>query len=317
MRRNRLNTSILQKRIKLAPIVVFVYNRPWHTKKTVEALKKNKLAKESKLFIFSDGAKNKEAEKEVKKVRAYIKIITGFKSIKIIKRKENFGLAKSTIQGVTKVVNKYGKIIVLDDDLVTSKYFLKFMNEALNLYEKENKVVSIDGYLYPVKNKMPETFFIKGTDCWGWATWKRAWDLFEINGQKLLSKLKARKLEKEFDINGSYPFTKMLKDQIKGKNDSWAIRWRASAFLKDKLTLHPGLSLVQNIGFDSSGTNCPSSDLFKAKISNKPILLKKIPIKQNELALREIEKFYKSILLKRIIGRIKKEINKIRDIFKK
>jgi len=308
MKGNGLNNSILQKQIKLAPIALFTYNRPWHTKQTIEALKKNELANKSELFIFSDFPKNKDAEKNVKEVRKYLKMITGFKSIKIIKRKENFGLAKSIISGVTKIVKKYGKIIVLEDDIVTSKYFLKYMNKALDLYKDENKVASISGYIYPIKSKLSGSFFLKKTNSWGWATWKRAWDLFEENGQKLLNELKEKKLEKEFEINGSYPFTKMLKDQIKGKNDSWAIQWYASIFLKNKLVLYPKYSLVQNVGFDDTGIHCDSSKMFNVNLSNEPVSLNKIPIKESKLALKEIKKYFRDIKLKRIISRIKREI---------
>ena len=132
-----------------APIVLFVYNRPWHTQQTVEALQKNKLASESELFIYSDDAKNDDARVSVDEVRKYIDNITGFKKITVIKRDKNWGLASSIIDGVTKIVNKYGRIIVLEDDLVTSPYFLKFMNDSLEVYEKRNDVFSVTGFNYP------------------------------------------------------------------------------------------------------------------------------------------------------------------------
>ncbi|HRU00618.1 MAG TPA: glycosyltransferase, partial [Victivallales bacterium] len=197
--------------MKLAPIALFVYNRPWHTRQTVTALQNNELAAESELVVFSDGPKvekNKEKtknnEEKVKEVRDYIKSINGFKTVKIIERTQNLGLANSIISGVTEIVNQYGKIIVLEDDLVTSPHFLRFMNEALDLYEKEEDVISIHGYVYPIPD-LPETFFLKGADCWGWATWKRGWDLFEPDGKKLLRELKEKKLLKRFDFNGTYP----------------------------------------------------------------------------------------------------------------
>ena len=223
--------------MNLAPIVLFVYNRPWHTKQTVKALQNNDLANKSKLYIFSDAAKNDAEVENVEKVREYIKTIDGFKHITIVEREKNCGLANSIISGVTEIVNSYGKIIVLEDDLVTSKYFLSFMNGALEFYKDESKVISIHGYIYPIKSDLPETFFIKGADCWGWATWKRGWDIFEADGKKLLDELKDKNLEKKFDINGSYAYTRMLSGQVARRNNSWAIRWYASAFLKDKLTL--------------------------------------------------------------------------------
>lgn len=154
--------------INVTPIILFVYNRLWHTKQTVEALQKNDLASESELFIFSDGPKP-GAEEKVKEVREYLKTITGFRKVTIIERDTNWGLANNIIDGVTKIVNEYGKVIVLEDDLVTSPGFLTYMNEGLKIYADEEQVASIHGYIYPLKHpeRLPETFFIRGADCWG------------------------------------------------------------------------------------------------------------------------------------------------------
>ena len=174
----------------LAPIVLFVYNRPWHTKQTVEALQKNELSSESELFIYSDASKNKEAEEKVQEVREYIRTIDGFKKVTIIEREKNWGLANSIIDGVTKVVNEYGKIIVLEDDLVTSPYFLKFMNESLEFYKNEKKVWHISGWNYPIfKEQKCGTFLWKKMNCWGWSTWKDRWQYFEKNPENLLKNL--------------------------------------------------------------------------------------------------------------------------------
>ena len=293
----------------LAPIALFIYNRPWHTQQTVEALQKNELANESELFIYSDAAKNEQASESVNAVREYIKTINGFKEITIILRDKNWGLADSIIDGVTEVVNKYGKIIVLEDDLVTSPYFLKFMNEGLTMYENEDKVASIHGYIYPIDN-LPNTFFIKGADCWGWATWKRAWDVFEPNGQKILDELKSRGLEKGADFNNSYGLTQMLKDQIKGKNNSWAVRWYMSAFLKDMLTLYPGKSYVQNIGDDDSGTHCGVSDIFRVELSTSNNI-NRLELVENSDSRKKIEIFFDSIngtFIQKLKTRIKRLI---------
>ena len=293
----------------LAPIVLFIYNRPWHTQQTVETLQKNELANESELFIYSDAAKNEQASESVNAVREYIKTINGFKEITIILRDKNWGLADSIIDGVTKIVNEYGRIIVLEDDLVTSPYFLKFMNEGLTMYENEDKVASIHGYIYPIDN-LPNTFFIKGADCWGWATWKRAWDVFEPNGQKILDELKSRRLEKEADFNNSYSVTQMLKDQIKGKNNSWAVRWYMSAFLKDMLTLYPGKSYVQNIGNDDSGTHCGVSDIFRVELSTSNNI-NRLELVENSDSRKKIEIFFDSIngtFIQKLKTRIKRLI---------
>lgn len=299
-----------------APIALFVYNRAEHTKKTVEALQKNTLAKESELFIFSDGWKNDESKFGVEKVRNYIKTVSGFKKVQIIERDRNFGLAKSIISGVTEIVNRFGKIIVLEDDIVTSRYFLEYLNQGLSLYEKNGDVVSIHSYIYPVKIKLPETYFLKGADCQGWATWKRGWDIFEPDGQKLLDQLESRGLTREFDFSGSYPYTDMLRGQIAGKNSSWAVRWYAAAFLENKLTLYPRESLIYNTGFDASGVHCGTIDNFNKtdQVQDIKIEIRRIEIKENPMARRAVTKYFKSLkpaITQRIIDKIKRICSKI------
>src|SRR5512146_318351 len=211
-----------------APVALFVYNRPWHTRQAVEALLANAEAPETPLYIYSDAPKDAAASKLVAEVRGYIASITGFKSVSIIERDHNFGLASSIIDGVTRMCRENGRVIVLEDDLVVSRYFLKFMNDGLRFYEDDDRVISISGYVYPVRERLPETFFLRGADCWGWATWKRGWDLFEEDGRKLLEQLVGKGLLDRFDLFGAYGYSQMLRDQIRGKNSSWAVRWYAS-----------------------------------------------------------------------------------------
>lgn len=292
----------------LSPMVLFVYNRPWHTRQTIKALQKNELADRSDLFIYSDSPKNEQTEKAVKKVREYIHTIDGFKTITIREREKNLGLAGSIIDGVTAIVNEYGRLIVLEDDLVTSPFFLRYMNDALILYENEEKVISIHGYIYPLSEKLPSTFFLRGADCWGWATWKRGWDLFEEDGQKLLNELEEKKLTRLLDFNRTYNYTQMLRDQIAGKNDSWAVRWLVSAFLRERLTLYPGISLIRNIGLDGIGTHCGTSDAFDVKIAQEPISVQPIDIVENAKAKKIIEDYFRYLnpsLLGQLLGFVK------------
>jgi hypothetical protein len=275
----------------LSPVVLFTYNRLWHTQQTVESLVKNDYASESELFVFSDGGRDGEDWEKIQKVREYLKTISGFKKVEIFESEYNKGLANSIIDGVTKIVELDGKIIVLEDDLVTSKYFLRYMNDALEIYKNDEDVACITGYVYPIKN-FPQTFFIKGADCWGWGTWKNAWDIFEQSGEKLLNEIQSKKLETEFDFNGNYPYVQMLKDQINGKNNSWAIRWYASAFLKDKLCLYPGESFVQNIGHDCSGVHCAETNLFDVQMSSSCEKIEKIPTFENKNCRKLFENFF-------------------------
>lgn len=295
----------------LAPVILFVYNRPFHTKNTVRALQKNTLASQSELFIYSDGAKNDNQRESVNAVREYLKEIEGFKKVTVIERYTNFGLANSIIDGVTKIVNEFGKVIVLEDDLVTSPYFLAYMNDGLKLYENDKNIASIHGYIYPIDN-LPDTFFIRGADCWGWGTWKRAWNVFEPDGKILLEKLKSRGLQNEADFNGSYQYTKMLEDQIIGKNNSWAIRWYISAFLEDMLTLYPGKSFVENIGNDGSGTHSEETKVFSAITNACFTELTKINVVENSYCRKRIEEFFLS-MKRNIFYRI---YNKIIRVFK-
>ena len=296
-----------------APIALFVYNRPFHTMCTISALANNEYAKDSELIIFSDGP-NAESDKEkVAEVRNFIRTISLFKSIRIVENEVNKGLARSIIEGVTEVLKSSETIIVLEDDLVTSPHFLQYMNDGLDLYQHDERVISIHGYMYPIKEELPETFFLRGADCWGWATWKRSWQLFESDGAKLLEQLKSQNLTYEFNFGGSYPYVRMLKDQIKGRNNSWAIRWHASAFLANRLTLYPGTSLVQNIGHDGSGVHSLKSNQneYLVGLSPRKILLKKIELTENSAAKKIIARFHKEqqSVVNAVIRKIKMFVN--------
>ncbi|CAB5084804.1 sugar transferase [Olavius algarvensis associated proteobacterium Delta 3] len=257
--------------MKYAPIALFVYSRLGHARETVHALKNNQLASESDLIVFSDGPRSDRDVESVKQVRQYILGINGFKSVSVVLRDQNLGLSRSLISGVSQVLETYDRTIVLEDDIITSPFFLQYMNDGLNYYVDDERVISIHGYVLPVKYTLPETFFLIGTDCWGWGTWRRGWALFNSDGRYLLNELIKRKLVRQFDLDGAYPYTRMLKRQINGKNDSWAIRWYASAFLENKLTLYPGRSMIQNIGTDASGTHCGINRDYDTSISSEPI----------------------------------------------
>lgn len=277
----------------LAPILLFVYNRPLHVRRSIESLLANELAKESELYIFSDAAKDEATQPNVNEVRQFIHSIKGFKEIHYVERTENWGLARNIIDGVTRLVNEYGRVIVLEDDLIVAPYFLQFMNDALETYKDEDDVCHIQACDFTKDPILPDTFLIKWTGSWGWATWKRAWKLFNPNGQELLDELIKRKLTYRFDFNGKYGYTRMLRNQIKGKNNSWAIRWNASLFLADKLSLNVGKSLIQNEGFDGSGTNCGSGNLYASDLWMKPLPVVKIqPIVENEAARQAFSNYY-------------------------
>lgn len=300
--------------MNLAPIALFVYNRLSHTRQTVEALAKNELAADSELFVYSDGPKSDTDRANVTAVREYLKTITGFKTVTVVEREANLGCARSITGGIGEIVNRFGQIIVVEDDIVTSPYFLRFMNEALELYRDDERVACIHGYLYPVAEKLPETFFIRGADIWGWATWKRAWDIYEPDGRKLLDELKERSMVHDFNFDGRCDITRMLEEQIAGKIDTWDIQWYVSAFLNERLTLYPGKSLTRNIGYDSSGTHCRTNDLYSVELSETPVTLSRITIKENPIAKKAIGNFLKKAnpgILGKLLNKIIKLANKI------
>lgn len=294
-----------------APVLLFVYNRPDHVKRTVEALQHNTLAAQSNLYVYSDGARDESQQAAVNEVRQFVQTITGFKSVTIIERPKNWGLARSIIDGVSIRVNEAGKVIVLEDDLITAPYFLQFMNDALDLYENEPRVGHIQGCDFTQDPSLPDTFLIKWTGSWGWGTWKRAWKYFNSDGRALLDELKRRNLTYTFDFNGKYGYTRMLRRQIEGKNNSWAIRWNASLFLNDMLSLNVGKSLIQNEGFDGSGTNCGGGGLYASTLYMKRLPVERIePIEENIQARMAYVRYYArtNSFMAKAIRRIKRTL---------
>jgi glycosyltransferase involved in cell wall biosynthesis len=301
--------------MEYAPIVLFTYNRLDCLKKTIEALQQNLYAEMSEVHIFSDGPKDAESDVSVKKVREYLKTITGFASVNIINRQKNLGLANNIIDAVTNTIQRYGAVIVLEDDLITGKYFLKYMNDGLNVYREDDEVISIHGYGYLSESIVPETYFIKTADNLGWATWGRGWELFETDENILLQEIKRKNLTRQFDRNGSYPFTKSLESQAFGETNTWAIRWYASAFLNDKFTLYPKHSLVYHIGDGPEATNYKrrqgkddplSVDLYQGKIE-----VEKIDVRET----MTIGRLYNRFLKKYIPSLHTRVINKLERIF--
>jgi acetyltransferase-like isoleucine patch superfamily enzyme len=238
----------------LAPIVLFVYNRPWHTRQTLEALEANVLANESMLFVFADGPKPNASAEDIDKineVRSIVKEKQWCKSVELIESDANKGLAQSVIAGVTQIVNQYGRIIVLEDDLITSPWFLTYMNEGLEMYENNQNVYSINGYMFPIDyGNDCDTFLCPlATSSWGWATWKDKWKVFDFETKYKYNIQHNLLLKNRFNI-AEYSFSSMLDNK-----NSWAIRWYYSVFCRNGLGLFPTKTLVNNIGCDGSGVH--------------------------------------------------------------
>jgi hypothetical protein len=298
-----------------SPITLFVYNRPIHTKKTVQALLKNKLASKSILYIFSDYPKKEEHIKDVKQVREYIHTIKGFKEIHIIERKQNYGLAKSIIEGTTEVINKYRRVIVLEDDLVTSPAFLDYMNFLLDKYEKEKKIFSVTGYNYPPRlMKIPteykyDTYFSPRACSQAWGTWKDRWGDVDWEVKDYEEFKNNKQLQKDFN-NGGEDMTDMLINQMEGKLDSWAIRWCYHHFRNKAFCNYPTFSFAENIGHDGSGVHSGSNNKFSQKELNLKVKFKLPPIVElNSKIMNNFKKVYKKNRLKKFILKIIKTTN--------
>ena len=291
----------------LSPIVLFVYNRPWHTQQTIEALQKNELAIESDLIIYSDEAKTENEQENVDKVRLYIDQINKFKKVTIIKRETNWGLANNIIDGVTKVVNQYGKIIVLEDDLITSPYFLKYMNEALEIYKDEEKVWHISGWNYPIdSDNLKDVYFCYVMDCWGWATWKDRWKYYEKDADKVINEFNKEDIKK-FNLDESEDFFQQIIYNKEKKINTWAIFWYATIFKKDGLCLHPSQTFVKNIGHDGSGVSGGINEVFASKISLNKNIDFILDIDENKIALERIRNYFISLkksFLIRVINKL-------------
>jgi hypothetical protein len=246
-----------QDQSDLAPIALFVYNRPEHTQKTLESLRRNALALRSDLFIFSDAARHETNASSVRKVRQLIREVSGFRSVSITERKDNFGLANSVIDGVTLVCRRFGCAIVMEDDLLTSSNFLSFMNQALKRYVNQPRIFSVSGFnfaLSPPAGYCYDAFTCYRSSSWGWGTWvdrwlKADWDVTDYEEFRVDSK--CRRL---FNRGGE-DLSRMLDLQMAGQLDSWAIRWAYTHFRCDALALLSTSARVYNIGLDGSGVH--------------------------------------------------------------
>lgn len=279
-----------------APITLFVYNRPTHTRRTIEALQKNILAKDSDLIIYSDAAKKPEAAEGVREVREYIRSISGFRSVSFVERDKNWGLANSIIDGVTAVVNEYGRIIVLEDDLETSPYFLSYMNDALAYHENTSEVMHVSGCRYPVESfGTDDTFFLHVPLCWGWATWRRAWSTFEKN-ISIMDRFD-KNMVKHFNFGNTYPYWQQLELNRSGVLNTWFVFWYANVFLRGGLSLFPSRSLVRNIGMDGSGVHSGKSADYEVELSKAPVKIAMIPLVESKDGYERHKRYFQKMKL--------------------
>ena len=295
---------------KLAPIVLFTYYRLNTLRTTIQFLKKNKLANHSNIYIYSDFYKSNADKHNVLKVRKYLKSIKGFNQKKIILRKKNYGLAKNIINGVGEVLKGNTKVIVLEDDIKVSKYFLDYMNQTLNLYKNKKKIWHISGWNYNIKvSNSYDAYFTRTMNCWGWATWKDRWKYFNKNPNEIIKKWSSKDVYR-FNFDGSYNFFSQIEKNKSKKINTWAIFWYATIFQNRGLCLNPKKTLVSNIGIGNSASNTKSfDDVFNGNASNLVFLPKKFPTKLIE------NKYIFSVIRNKFL--IMKVRNKIKYFFKR
>lgn len=298
--------------ISPAPVVIFAYNRPDHLKSLLISLSKNRGSSNSSVVVFLDGPKNDFDLFQQSKILDVLNGTFPFKSIEVRKSERNKGLANSVRLGVTQMLSENSRVIVLEDDLVLSPFFLEYMNNALDFYESQTNVASIHGFQYPLKQTLSEPVFFRGADCWGWATWRDRWDKVSFDSLDLSKKIEELDLIDSFNLRGSMDFYGLLLNQSRGKVDSWAICWHASMFLQNRLTLFPPKSLVQNHGNDGTGIHSGVNNLFETKFAAEisweyPVLVSESVVFKELLA-----DFYKKSLNQSRFSVIK---NKLFSIF--
>lgn len=285
----------------LTPIILFIYNRPNHTKQTLEALSNNTLASQSDLFIFADGPKNTASKEQLESIKQTRKVAASenwCKSVTLIESETNKGLARSIIEGVTEIINKYGKAIILEDDIITGKYFLEYMNEALEKYQGNKEVWHVTGWRNPIKHtKKNKAYFYPTMDCWSWATWADRWQNYKKDAAYYKS-IFTDSMKKAFNIDGADPYMWLqIEENISGKINTWAIFWYATIFLKHGLCIAPTTSLCKNIGLDNSGVHCSENQAqtietsIDYKITNFPkrVHINTLEYKRNKNFLRKIK----------------------------
>lgn len=299
----------------LAPIALFVYNRPEHTRRVLDSLRRNPLAAESDLVIFSDAARMPDDQSKVDSVRGLIRDQAGFKSVRIVERERNLGLASSIEDGVGRLCDERGVVIVVEDDLVVSPDFLSFMNRALQYYRNESRVMQISGYMFPgTFQSVSDALFLPLISCWGWGTWKRAWDHYDPQATGVVQLRTRPALREQFNLDGAYDYFHMLEQHLRGEIDSWGVRWLLSVFLQQGLVLYPLQTLVQNIGVDGSGTHGAGVTSLQAALATTndgrfscprlpdQIEIDKQAVEQVRVTLRGLNQGILTRIVRRLVG---------------
>ena len=300
----------------VSPIALFAYNRPEKLRIAIESLANNELSGASDLYVFVDGPKSTKDTYLIQDVIKIIQGAKGFKSINLHTSEMNLGLANSVRKGIDFVLSLAPTVVVIEDDLIMAPSFLQYVNDGLSRFKNDNRVASIQGYQYPIMPPLQNAVALRGADCWGWATWKNRWQSSIFDAKILYEQIELQNLQHEFDLSGTMPYTQMLKDQIDGKIDSWAICWHASMFIKGYVSLYPAESLVINNGHDGKGTHGNKSRMFDTKLGFWSIKDSWPNPVEDVTYKNELEKYFRSNLqlpTQSFLQKIKSKLLKFRD----
>jgi hypothetical protein len=297
-----------------APIVLFAFARPDHTRRTLDALKANELAADSDLTVFADAPRSPEQQPRVKEVRNVVGAQTGFKSVTLVERTENYGLARNISEGVTEVCARAGRVIVVEDDIVTSRHFLRFMNAALDRYAGEPRVHHVSGWNYPIDPAgLGDAFLWRVMNCWGWATWHDRWKSFTRDPDQIVRTWSAERIRR-FNLDGAHDFFAQIEANHRGTMRTWATFWYATILERDGLCLNPARSLVENIGQDGTGEHFGDARVLYANtkaLSDKAEYAWPTELRENTLAVARVQEFYRRQrppLVLRLLGRLKRAL---------
>ena len=294
-----------------SPVALFTYNRPAHTRKTLEALALNPESPQTELFIYADGPKpdaTKEDHAKINEVRQIIREQAWCGQVHFIEAETNRGLATSIVEGVRAILAQAGTAIVLEDDLQVAQGFLRYMNDALRCYENEPQVMHVSGYMFPVRAKLPETFFLQLGSSWGWATWKRAFEKYQPNAAHLRAELERRCLLTRFNLDGAYDYTAQLSANADGRLRTWAVQWHATLVLQEALALYPRQTLVENHGFDGTGTHCRRDPRFLSPSTGAGISVVPAVLEESKCARQAVRRFLQPPWTDRLRNRLGKTL---------
>ncbi|MFN2168855.1 MAG: glycosyltransferase family 2 protein [Anaerolineae bacterium] len=267
-------------------VAVFAHRRPDHLARVLRALEVQLQKTPLPVHLFLDGPRQEQDAAAVRACGRVAEEVAASLDIQVHASAANRGLYRSLTEGVGEMLGLYPQLIVLEDDILTSPHFLRYMLDGLHCYADDARVGSIHGYTPPLPCDLPETFFLRGADCWGWATWRDRWKVFRSDATAMAAEIRDRGLAKDFDLGGRVPNLRLLDDRAAGRSKSWAICWHASCFLADRYALHPGRSLVRNIGLDHSGEHCGPAHHMETRLSERPVLVRRQPVEEQPEIVR-------------------------------